>query len=209
MINITCKLSKSESFKAQGAFTDPCVAPTGSAMLFDLHLDSFASCIPSHNISSQEGFTLDSMRSPSFGVTESANGAGRPLQRKWSRAHMCKRMVNAALWLDGLLVNKKKHLHFPPWHSVGQRLSSNIMHGLWMLSKQECEDGGICLDSSICVLPRQTAARQIFTRRRSGYICLIRSQSTVDPRHSLGSREGHVLQHHINRCCCLKKLRPT
>ena len=108
MINITCKLSKSESFKAQGAFTDPCVAPTGSAMLFDLHLDSFASCIPSHNISSQEGFTLDSMRSPSFGVTESANGAGRPLQRKWSRAHMCKRMVNAALWLDGLLVNKKK-----------------------------------------------------------------------------------------------------
>lgn len=44
MINLTCKLSKSESFKAQAAvflrtFTDPCVASTGAAMLFSLHLD--------------------------------------------------------------------------------------------------------------------------------------------------------------------------
>lgn len=96
MINLTCKLSKSESFKAQAAvflrtFTDPCVASTGAAMLFSLHLDGFASCIPSHNVSSCEGFTLGSMRSPlvsqdlQMGQEGRYRGSGRVLRcaRGW------------------------------------------------------------------------------------------------------------------------------
>lgn len=80
-----------------------------------------------------------------------------------------------------------------------------------MLSKRVCENGDICLDMFLFDRhpSSQTAVHQIFTQRRSGRICLIRdmSQSTLDLRHSQGSREGHVLQHHINSCGLFEKVK--